>query len=190
MQFYCQNTIWPKKNLLNYDYRICVEKWSMSAYHLFFYFCTKLAESSFLCPFRVESVNVLFFHGLIWAHFVLSANSFAHAQTLSRMSSLSGRMNIARILNSLLYVRKSDSLVSFIDRQRYICMNCLPRTVRSYGWVNVYCLMPLNIPFNERICKLCKLEIKDEIHFLLQCPILNSFRTQAMHKSVTLYWYG
>jgi hypothetical protein len=30
-----------------------------------------------------------------------------------------------------------------------------------------------NIPLNERICKLCKLEIEDEIHFLLQCPILN-----------------
>ena len=30
-----------------------------------------------------------------------------------------------------------------------------------------------NIPLNEWICKLCKLEIEDEIHFLLQCPILN-----------------
>jgi hypothetical protein len=35
---------------------------------------------------------------------------------------------------------------------------------------------------NERICKLCKLEIEDEIHFLLQCPILNSFRTEAMQQ--------
>ena len=39
-----------------------------------------------------------------------------------------------------------------------------------------------NIPLNERICKLCKLEIEDEIHFLLQCPILNSFRTEAMQQ--------
>ena len=35
---------------------------------------------------------------------------------------------------------------------------------------------------NERICKLCKLEIEDEIHFLLQCLILNSFRTEAMQQ--------
>jgi hypothetical protein len=39
-----------------------------------------------------------------------------------------------------------------------------------------------NIPLNERICKLCKLEIEDEIHFLLQCPILNSLRTEAMQQ--------
>jgi hypothetical protein len=39
-----------------------------------------------------------------------------------------------------------------------------------------------NIPLNEQICKLCKLEIEDEIHFLLQCPILNSFRTEAMQQ--------
>jgi hypothetical protein len=39
-----------------------------------------------------------------------------------------------------------------------------------------------NIPLHERICKLCKLEIEDEIHFLLQCPILNSFRTEAMQQ--------
>ena len=39
-----------------------------------------------------------------------------------------------------------------------------------------------NIPLNERICKLCKLEIEDEIDLLLQCPILNSFRTEAMQQ--------
>ena len=65
----------------------------------FFNFYTKLAESSFLCRFRVESVNVLFFHDSICAHltFSSSTNNFAHAQTLSRMSSLSGRMNIVRV---------------------------------------------------------------------------------------------
>jgi hypothetical protein len=30
-------------------------------------------------------------------------------------------------------------------------------------------------------CEL-KLEIENEIHFLLQCPILNSFRTEAMQQ--------
>ena len=65
----------------------------------FFNFYTKLAESSFLRRFRVESVNVLFFHDSICAHptFSSSTNNFAHAQTLSRMSSLSGRMNIVRV---------------------------------------------------------------------------------------------
>ena len=39
----------------------------------------------------------LFFHNSIFAHltFTSSMNNFAHAQTLSRMSSLSGHMNIA-----------------------------------------------------------------------------------------------
>ena len=30
--------------------------------------------------------------------------------------------------------------------------------------------------------QLCKLEIEDEIYFLLQCSILNSFRTEAMQQ--------
>ena len=65
----------------------------------FFNFYTKLAESSFLCRFRVESVNVLFFHDSICAHptFSSSTNNFAHAQTLPRLSSLSGHMKIVRI---------------------------------------------------------------------------------------------
>ena len=51
----------------------------------FFYFYTKLAESSFLCRFRIESVNVLF------------NSTIRFVPTLSRMSSLSGLMNIARV---------------------------------------------------------------------------------------------
>jgi hypothetical protein len=42
----------------------------------------------------------LFFHDSIFAHptFSSSTNNFAHAQTLSRMNSLSaGRMNIGRV---------------------------------------------------------------------------------------------
>ena len=52
----------------------------------FFNFYTKLAESSFLCRFCIESVNVF-----------VQFHDFTHAQTLFRMSSLSCRMNIARI---------------------------------------------------------------------------------------------
>ena len=98
MQFYCQNTIRPKK-----DTKLClrVEKWSRSGITSFFNFYTKLVESSFLCRFRVESVNVLvwFFHDSVCAMctFSSSTNKFIHAQTLFRMSSLSGRMNIARV---------------------------------------------------------------------------------------------
>jgi hypothetical protein len=41
----------------------------------------------------------LFFQDSIFAHptFSSSTNNFAHAQALSRMSSLSGRMNIRRV---------------------------------------------------------------------------------------------
>jgi hypothetical protein len=42
--------------LLNYDY---VLKNGVGRYNIFRYFYTNLAESSFLCRFRVESVNVL-----------------------------------------------------------------------------------------------------------------------------------
>jgi len=41
----------------------------------------------------------LFLHDLIFAHptFSSSTNNFVHVQTLSRMSSLSGRMNIGQV---------------------------------------------------------------------------------------------
>ena len=65
----------------------------------FLYFYTKLAESFFLCRFRIESANVFVqFHDSNLCHVLSSStNNFAHAQTLSRMSSLLGRMNIARV---------------------------------------------------------------------------------------------
>jgi hypothetical protein len=97
MQFYCQNTIRPKKKILNYAY---VLKNGVDRYNIFFFYSyTNLTDSSFLCRFRVESVNVLLFHDSICAMctFSSSTNNFAHAQTLSRMSSLSGRMIIARV---------------------------------------------------------------------------------------------
>ena len=70
--------------------------WKMVPSFLNFY--TKLAESSFLCHFRIESVNVFGLPRFDLCHVLSSStNNFAHAQTLSRMSSLSGRMNIARV---------------------------------------------------------------------------------------------
>jgi hypothetical protein len=95
MQFYCQNTIRPTK-----DTKLClrVEKWSRVGITSFLNFYTKLAESSFLCRFRIESVNVFVLPRFDLCHVLSSsANNFTHAQTLSRMSSLSGRMNIARV---------------------------------------------------------------------------------------------
>jgi hypothetical protein len=55
-----------------------------------------------LCCFRVKSVNGFFsssirFLAMYIRHFLLSTNNFAHAQTLSRISSLSDHMNIARV---------------------------------------------------------------------------------------------
>ena len=111
MQFYCQNTIRPKK-----DTTLClrVEKWSRSVgrYNIFFNSYTKLAESSFLCRFRVESVNVFVLprFDLCHVHIPSSTNNFAHAQTLSRMSSQSGRMNIARVnIDTLLDARNQTA---------------------------------------------------------------------------------
>ena len=54
------------------------------------------AESSFLCRFRVESVNVFVLprFDFCTSDIFFINNNFAHAQTLSRMSSLSSRMNI------------------------------------------------------------------------------------------------
>jgi hypothetical protein len=49
MQLYYQNTIRPKK-----DTKLCLRVDITS----FFNFYTKLAESSFLCRFRVESFNI------------------------------------------------------------------------------------------------------------------------------------
>ena len=64
----------------------------------FFNFYTKLAESSFLYRFRIESVNVFVLPQFDLCHVLSSlTDNFAHAQTLSRMSSLSGRMNIGLV---------------------------------------------------------------------------------------------
>jgi hypothetical protein len=58
---------------------VYVLKNGVGRYNIFFFnFYTKLAESSFLCRFRVEFVNVLFFHDSIWAHFL-------HQQTISHI---------------------------------------------------------------------------------------------------------
>ena len=67
-------------------------------YRIFFNFYTKLAESPFLCCFHIESVNMFVLPRFDLYHVLSSStNNFAHAQTLSRMSSLSDRMNIARV---------------------------------------------------------------------------------------------
>ena len=64
----------------------------------FFNFYTKLAESSYLCRFHIESINVFVLTRFDLCHVLSSSTiNFAHAQMLSRMSSLSGRMNIARV---------------------------------------------------------------------------------------------
>ena len=67
-------------------------------YNTFFQFLHKACESSFLCRFRIESVNVFVLPRFDLCHVLSSStNNFAHAQTLSRISSLSDRMHIVRV---------------------------------------------------------------------------------------------
>ena len=94
MQLYVKIRIGRKK-ILNYAY---VLKNVIGRYNIFFNFYTKLAESSFLCHFRIESVNVFVLLRFDLCHVLSSStNNFAHVQAISRMSSLSGRLNIARV---------------------------------------------------------------------------------------------
>ena len=98
MQFYCQNTIRPKK-----DTKWClrVEKWSRSVEHLFLFLCKAcwiLFFVSFSCRIRqCFCSSMIRFVPYNMCTFSSSTNNFAHAQTLFRMSSRSGRMNIARV---------------------------------------------------------------------------------------------
>ena len=78
----------------------------------FFNFYTKLAESSFLYRFRIESVNVLFNSTIRFSVPCASSSTinFAHAQTFSRMKSLSGRMNMRwSTLNSLREIKNQTA---------------------------------------------------------------------------------
>jgi hypothetical protein len=97
MQFYCQNRKirFGRKKILNYAY---VLNNGVGRITSFLNFYTKHAESSILCNFHIESVNVFVLPRFDLCHVLSSStNNFAHAQTLSRMSALSDRMNIARV---------------------------------------------------------------------------------------------
>ena len=84
MQFYCQNTIRPKK-ILNYAY---VLKNGVVRIESFFNFYTKLAANPPFCVVFVQNPSLFLFVPCTFS----STNKFAHAQTLSRISSLSGRI--------------------------------------------------------------------------------------------------
>ena len=96
MQLYCQNVNRPKK-----DTNLClrIEKWSRSVQHLFLIVTQCLLNTPFCVVFVYNPLMFLFFHDSIYLHLILSSstNNFAHVQTLSRTSSLSGHMNIARV---------------------------------------------------------------------------------------------
>ena len=38
-----------------------------------------------------------------------------------------------------------------------------------------------NVPREDRICKLCKVEVESELHFLLKCPALTSCRETLLN---------
>jgi hypothetical protein len=44
----------------------------------------------------------------------------------------------------------------------------------------------MNIPAEQRICRLCKLDVENEIHFLLECPSLAnpSTATHSIHNLI------
>jgi hypothetical protein len=72
-----------------------VLKNGVDRYNIFFFHKT-CWKTSFLCRFRIESVNVFVLRQSDLCHVLSSStNNFAHTQALFRMSSLSGRMNIA-----------------------------------------------------------------------------------------------
>ena len=109
MQFYCQNRKirFGRKKILNYAY---VLNNGVGRITSFLNFYTKHAESSILCNFHIESVNVFVLPRFDLSTFSSPTNNFAHVQTLSRMSSRSDHMNIARVnIEILLYVRQSNS---------------------------------------------------------------------------------
>jgi hypothetical protein len=86
-----------EQNILNYAY---VLKNGVDRYNIFFLFFTQsLLNPSFCVDFVKNPSMFLFFHDSICAMctFPSSTNNFAHTQALSRMSSLSGRMQIARV---------------------------------------------------------------------------------------------
>ena len=84
-----------EKKILNYAY---VLKNGVGRYNIFFWFlhkaCWILLFVSFSYRIRQCVYSSTSDSQLPCAFFI---NNFAHAQTLSRMSSLSGRMNIARV---------------------------------------------------------------------------------------------
>ena len=77
MQFYCQNTIRPKK-----DTKLClrVQKW----YNIFFFIFTQSLLNPLFCVVFVQNPSIFLFVPCAFS----STNNFAHAQTLYRMSSL------------------------------------------------------------------------------------------------------
>ena len=97
-------------------------------------------ESSFLCRFRVESVDVLFFHDSIFARptFSSSTNNFEHAKTLSRMSSLSGRMNIGQVNIEFLPGCKKikQRCISFVLGYLRMILWKMSTTIYLYGFLN------------------------------------------------------
>jgi hypothetical protein len=110
----CNSTVkirFGRKKILNYAY---VLKNGVGRYNIFFNFYTKLAESSFLCRFRVESVNVL----VCAMCFFFATNNFAHAQTLYRMRSLCRSYEYCAGKHWILYWIQENKTATYFLRSR------------------------------------------------------------------------
>jgi hypothetical protein len=96
MQFYSVKIWFGRKKILNYAY---VLKNGVGRYNVFFLFlhkaCWILLFVSFSYRIRQCFCSIPRFD--LYHVLSSSTNNFAHAQTLSRMSSLLGRMNIVRV---------------------------------------------------------------------------------------------
>jgi hypothetical protein len=99
-----------------------------------------LAESSFLCRFCVESVNVFVLprFDVCTSDIFVIYKQFAHVQTISRMSSLSGRMNIGRvnIELSLGWKKIKQRRISFSLGYLRMILWKISTTIYLYGFLN------------------------------------------------------
>jgi hypothetical protein len=95
-----------------------------------------VTESSFLCRFRIESVNVFVLPRFDLCHVLSSStNNFAHAQMLSQMSSLSGPKTLT---DSIRKRHKKEDSVSFVKIKKRCYSDLLHFSTRKHNLVSFF----------------------------------------------------
>ena len=120
----------------------------------------------------------LFFHDSMFAHptFSSSTNNFAHVQTISRMSSLSGRMNIGRvnIELSLGWKKIKQKRISFSLGYLRMILWKISTTIYLYGFLNQSLSLILGNIFFKLKYRMCAFKSSNVVmcgNFIL-CNIL------------------